>query len=159
MPDTDKDDPNKGDWPATADYPQIWLLGFVAVIWISSRVLPLGLGGLVPIGWLLVVAGVGLMIWASVHFHHAQTSINPFGQPGALITTGPFRHSRNPIYLGDTIVLTGLCLAWQTLPALILVPVFVRLIERRFILREEARLTASFPAGFAEYHRQTPRWL
>ncbi|WCR07568.1 methyltransferase family protein [Paracoccus fistulariae] len=99
------------------------------------------------------------MGWAPIHFRRARTSISPYGQPTALITGGPFRLSRNPIYLADAMVLAGLCLAAQAPYALILLPLFIRLITTRFIRREEARLAETFPQDFAAYRRRTRRWL
>ncbi|WP_185968497.1 isoprenylcysteine carboxylmethyltransferase family protein [Paracoccus sp. M683] len=147
------------NWPLTPDYPQSWALGFALAIWITGRVLPLGTAWLASVGWLIALAALVIMIWAMVHFHRSKTSPNPFGQPSALITDGPFRWSRNPIYLADAALLTGLCLAFRALPALVLIPVFVAIINRRFIAPEEARLATAFPAGFAAYANRVRRWL
>ena len=149
----------KGRWPLTVDYPPIWTLGFALAIWLIGRVLPSGAALFVALGWLLVLASFALMLWAVRHFRRANTTVNPHGQPSALVTTGPFRLSRNPIYLGDALLLVGLCLAFRALPALILIPLFVWIINRRFIGPEEARLTAAFPRDYAEYASRTRRWL
>lgn len=147
------------DWPLTADYPPVWVLVFAIGIWIIGRLLPSGADLLVALGWLMVLASLALMLWAVRHFRRAKTTVNPHGQPQRLITGGPFRLSRNPIYLGDAALLTGLCLAWRALPALILIPVFVAIINRRFIAPEEARLSAAFPDAYPTYARRTRRWL
>lgn len=146
-------------WRISADYPPLWLLVFSVGTWIIGRVLPSGADLLVAVGWLLVLAGLALMAWASVHFRRARTTINPHGQPASLITGGPFQLSRNPIYLADAMVLAGFCLAWRALPALVLVPVFIWIINRRFIIPEEARLTAAFPDAYPAYQARVRRWL
>lgn len=146
-------------WPMTLDYPPVWTALFAVVIWLIGRFLPSGAGLLVAVGWLIVLASVALMIWAAVYFKRAATSINPHGQPTALITGGPFRWSRNPIYLADVLLLIGLCLAFRALPALLLIPIFIAILKRRFIIPEEARLTAAFPVDFAAYAKRVHRWL
>ncbi|WP_157994749.1 methyltransferase family protein [Paracoccus tegillarcae] len=147
------------EWPITLDYPQIWLPVFALAIWLIGRVLPSGADLFVALGWLLVLAALALMVWSAQHFRLARTSINPHGQPDALITGGPFRFSRNPIYLADAMILIGFCLAWRALPTLILIPVFVWLINRRYIVKEEARLTAAFPETYPAYTQRVRRWL
>ena len=147
------------EWHRTADYPQVWFLGLCLLIWIAGRIFPVDTGIFATLGWILLIAGLALMGWAPIHFRRARTSISPYGQPSALITGGPFRLSRNPIYLADAMVLAGLCLAAQAPYALILLPLFIWLITTRFIRREEARLAETFPQDFAAYCRQTRRWL
>ena len=80
-------------------------------------------------------------------------------RPDALVTTGPFAISRNPIYLADALILMGLSLRWDAPIGVLLVPAFVWLITRRFILAEEARLSDHFGAAFDAYRKDTRRWL
>ncbi len=149
----------KPGWPVSADYPPVWTLGFAVAIWLIGHALRSGAALFVALGWLLVLAAFALMLWAVMHFRRANTTVNPHGQPARLITGGPFRFSRNPIYLGDALLLVGLCLAFRALPALVLIPLFVWIINRRFIGPEEARLTAAFPQDYPEYASSTRRWL
>lgn len=146
-------------WPLSLDYPPIWTALFALLIWLIGRALPSGAALLVAVGWLIVLAALALMVWAAVYFKRAATSINPHGQPTALITGGPFNWSRNPIYLADALLLIGLCLALRALPALLLIPIFISVLTRRFIIPEEARLTAAFPVDFAAYAKRVRRWL
>jgi protein-S-isoprenylcysteine O-methyltransferase Ste14 len=76
-----------------------------------------------------------------------------------LVTTGIFSRSRNPIYLGDALVLAGLALRWEAPIALVLVPLFMGTITQRFIVPEENRLRVKFRADFARYCQKTRRWL
>lgn len=146
-------------WPLSLDYPPIWTALFALLIWLIGRALPSGAALLVAVGWLIVLASLALMVWAAVYFKRAATSINPHGQPTALITGGPFNWSRNPIYLADALLLIGLCLALRALPALLLIPIFISVLTRRFIIPEEARLAAAFPVDFAAYAKRVRRWL
>jgi protein-S-isoprenylcysteine O-methyltransferase Ste14 len=144
----------------TLDYPPVWLLAFLALARVQSQVLPLGGPGLAywP-GTVLALAGVALMAAAAVQFLRARTTIVPHETPRALITTGVYRLSRNPIYLADAMLLAGLCLRWGAWPSLFLVPVFVAVITRRFILPEEARLRTAFGPEFEAWAGRVRRWL
>lgn len=145
------------------DIPPVWLLGFAALSWIQATHYPMGLdfGG----AWadfaagLLVGAGLVLTMLAVVEFRRHKTTIHPHGDTERLITSGIFRRSRNPIYLADALILTGLILWWDAVLALPLVPIFVWLLEKRFILAEEDRLRRKFRADFARYCQKTRRWL
>jgi protein-S-isoprenylcysteine O-methyltransferase Ste14 len=143
------------------DYPPLWLLLFLALAWAQSALWPTPWAGdwAAAAGGLLALAGAGLMAAAVPPFLRARTTILPHRQPSALVTSGVFRLSRNPIYLGDVLILAGLAIRWQAWPALLLVPVFVRLLTRRFIEPEEARLRAAFGPAFEAWAGRTRRWI
>ena len=144
----------------TADYPKIWLALFVLAGWLAGRLAPHGPGWLAGWGLVLALAGMALMIWAGWTMRRAQTTVDPHGQPRHLVTTGPFRLSRNPIYLADAVILAGLCLAFRApLATVPLVAGFVAVVSARFIHPEEQRLARLFPQAFAAYRRRTRRWL
>ncbi|MGB3315670.1 MAG: methyltransferase, partial [Albidovulum sp.] len=88
-----------------------------------------------------------------------KTSVIPRRDPDTLITNGVFRLSRNPIYLADVIILLGLYIAWDALVALPLIAVFMYVIQSRFILDEEERLSSLFGEPYELYKAQTRRWL
>lgn len=144
------------------DIPPVWLVGFLALAWLQVTylpVLPFRFPILSLICGLLVGGGVLLMALALIEFQKHKTTPIPHQQASALITVGIFSRTRNPIYLGDAMVLTGLTLYWGAWPSLILVPLFVMVITRRFILPEEARLRRAFGPSFALWAEKTPRWL
>lgn len=146
----------------TLDLPPVWLLGALALVWALHRLAPglaLGWWWLSPLGWLLIAAGVLAMGLAVVALVRHRTTLIPRQTPSALVTAGIFRLSRNPIYLGDALVLTGAVLVWDVWPALALVPAFVLLITRRFILAEEAALRAGFGAEADAWFDRVRRWL
>ena len=89
----------------------------------------------------------------------ARTTIIPREAPAALITGGIFRFSRNPIYLGDVLILAGVALIFGSVPGLILVPCLAWLLQERFIKGEEARLAEAFGSEFEAYMRATRRWI
>lgn len=147
--------------PLTLDLPPVWLAGFALLAWGQSRWLPLGrFGGwadwagpaLIGIGVLVGVAG----LWALIRH---KTSFIPGDTPDALVTSGAFRFSRNPIYLADAAILGGLVLTWQAVPSLVLVPAFMTLIQKRFIVGEEERIRNQFGESFAAYASRVRRWM
>ncbi|MEX0320409.1 MAG: isoprenylcysteine carboxylmethyltransferase family protein [Ruegeria sp.] len=145
------------------DLPPVWLVGFAVLAWLQSRHLPSGLsleGGFTDlISGLLIGGGVLLMVLAVVEFRRHRTTIIPHETPSAMVQTGIYKRSRNPIYLGDVLILTGLVLRFDAVLSLVLIPVFAWVLERRFILPEEDRLRRSFRADFARYERKTRRWV
>lgn len=110
-------------------------------------------------GGLLVGGGLVLMLLAFVEMRKQRTTVIPHMEADHLVTTGIFRRSRNPIYLGDVLVLAGLALRWDATVALVLVPLFIGTITQRFIIPEENRLRRKFRADFARYCQKTRRWL
>jgi len=144
----------------TADYPPVWLAGAIAAAWGLARTVPGGIGGWAfwP-GCALVAAGLALMLAAVAEMARARTTIVPHEVPSALVTSGVFRFTRNPIYLGDALVLSGLILAWDVAAALPLIVLLVWVIELRFIRPEEARLRAAFGADFDRWATRVRRWV
>jgi len=100
-----------------------------------------------------------LMLLALAEFRSQRTTPLPHMTPERLIQTGVFRRTRNPIYLGDTAVLAGLILWWDAVIALPLIPLFLWIIERRFVIPEEDRMRRTFRAEFARYCQKTRRWI
>ena len=144
------------------DLPPIWLVGFICLVWLQAWVWP-GAAFVHPIfnlaGTILFWAGIALMIWAILAFRAHKTSVVPHQVPRTIITSGPFGRSRNPIYLGDLMVLGGVILSKGAWPCLILLPIFKTILMRRFIAPEELRLKENFGTDFEHYVKKTPRWL
>lgn len=142
------------------DLPLLWLLVFAVLTGLSTILFPqpfpfaTGMPGL-----LFMAAGLGLLPWALAVMRQARTTPNPHGQPSSLVVHGPFAISRHPIYLGFLAVLLGLTLWWQAWAGLILAPAFVLLIDRRFIVPEEKRLSALFGSEYQIYKLKTRRWF
>lgn len=143
------------------DYPPVWLALGLALVWAHARLIPMppAPGWVAGLGVLLAAAGVALMLAAAARFSRARTTIIPHRDPSRLVTGGVYRLSRNPIYLGDALILAGAVLWWQAWPALWVLPGFVWIITARFIRPEEARLRAAFGAEFDAFAARTRRWL
>jgi protein-S-isoprenylcysteine O-methyltransferase Ste14 len=140
--------------------PPTWLLLFIAVAWGQSKLFPLWNAGVLGdwLGAVFVIAGVALMLASLFQFARARTTVMPREVARVLITNGVYQLSRNPIYVADALILTGLCLRWD-LAALIWAVVFVIVIDQRFIEGEEAALRAKFGAEFHDWAEKVRRWI
>lgn len=145
------------------DLPPIWLLAAATLAWAQATFLPMGLdfGGHWAgfLGGLLVGGGIVLTILALSELRRQKTTFHPHQETDHLVQSGIFGRSRNPIYLADVMILTGLILYWDAVLALPLVPLFLWLLERRFVLPEEDRLRRKFRADFARYCEKVRRWV
>ncbi len=145
------------------DIPPVWLIACLAVAWMQTTWFPMGLGfgGTWAdfVGGVLVGGGVLLLALAAMELRRARTTIMPHGQAAHLVTSGIYKRSRNPIYLGDALILAGFILRWDAVLSLALVPLFLWWIERRFVIPEEDRLRRTFRADFARYCQKTRRWV
>lgn len=143
--------------------PPIWLVAFVFLAWWQARYASAGLsfGGTWSdlIGGLCIGGGVILMLLALSEFRRWKTTPIPHHTPSALVQTGIFSKTRNPIYLGDALILAGLILRLDAVLSLPLVPIFVWVIEKRFILPEEDRMRREFRMDFARYEQKVRRWV
>jgi protein-S-isoprenylcysteine O-methyltransferase Ste14 len=125
--------------------------------WDAPRIVPW------PWAWLgavLIAAGVGLAAWALRLFVRMGTTHDPRERPTRLVTSGPYRVTRNPMYVAVTTVLAGIGLLTGSWPFLVFPPIgFVLLVSLFFIRREERILGAAFGAEYAEFRRRVRRWL
>ena len=143
------------------DLPPIWLLAFLVVSWAQAQFAPTPFPDTLgdDIGALAILCGAFVLVAAALQFRRHDTTVMPRGEPEALITSGIYGKSRNPIYLADVLFLAGFSLWWGSVLGLVLVPVFMALLKRRFIEGEEARLSAAFGQAYEEYRKETRRWL
>lgn len=145
------------------DMPPVWLVGFLALAWVQVTRFDAGLtlDGVVVdfLGGLLVGGGFLLIALAFMEFRKHRTTIIPHETPARLIQSGIFSRTRNPIYLGDVMLLSGFILSWDAVLSLPLIPIFAWILEKRFIEPEEDRLRRTFRMDFARYAEKTRRWI
>jgi protein-S-isoprenylcysteine O-methyltransferase Ste14 len=143
--------------------PPVWLAGFIAAAWGMARIwAPLGDApgwALLWPGWALIAAGIALAVWSAVAFRRARTTIVPHQNPSALVETGPYRFSRNPIYLADLAILAGAILILGAPLALILLVPFQQVLLRLFILPEEAVLARELGQPYLDFKARIRRWV
>lgn len=111
------------------------------------------------VGVLPILLGIALAIWGERQFKKAGTAVLPFSKPSALVTTGPFVFTRNPMYLGMMLCLLGWFLALGSLGPILVIPAFALLIHHRFVVREEAFMEQHFGDSYIAYKSRVRRWL
>ncbi len=126
----------------------------------NQLALPLDLGTMTrPLGWLAVGIGLALFAWTLWTFMHHRTTVNPYVAASSLCTGGPFRYSRNPIYLGDWFILAGVSLLLGTFWPLVFAPLIWIMIRFGVIRHEETHLEAKFGDAYREYRTRVRRWI
>ena len=112
-----------------------------------------------PGGAVLFAAGFGTMIWAWWLFRRAGTPIRPTDRPARLVTAGPYRISRNPMYLGIVAMLLGIALAVGSWPMLIAPVGFFAFMSAVFIPFETERLRRIFGEEYDSYAKRVREWI
>jgi protein-S-isoprenylcysteine O-methyltransferase Ste14 len=141
--------------------PLLFLAPFVAAygagrVW-ARVLLPDGVA--MVVGPTLLVAGVVLEAWALGTLLRRRTSPAPWQPTTVLVTSGPYRWSRNPVYLADAVIYLGGALWVNSLPVLPGLPVAVALAQWLAIMPEERYLEGLFGRGYREYRKRVRRWL
>ena len=110
-------------------------------------------------GVLLVVNAIVLILWAAILFQRAGTAIKPIQQSSTLIASGPYRITRNPMYLGMIGVLLGIAVVLGSVVPFLVVLGFAGVLECRFIREEEASLERTFGRMYLDYKAKARRWM
>ena len=108
---------------------------------------------------LLIAPAVLLALWCLLLFRRAGTAVEPWHPSTVLVTGGPYRFSRNPIYLAMAVAFAGLACAVDSLWLLALLPVLVLALDRGVIAREEPYLQHRFGEAYRSYRARVRRWL
>lgn len=106
-----------------------------------------------------LVFGVGLSAWSIGLFRQVRTSLVPIAPSTALVTQGPYRLTRNPMYLGLALVYAGVAFWLQLSWGLLLLPVVLILVYYLVIVREERYLERKFGEAYVRYRAEVRRWL
>lgn len=150
--------PNRWPWPPM-------IVGFTAIAAVAlSQIAPTG-GWFPPsvgtqlVGGAIVAVGLGLDVWAMLTMRRHNANILPHRAATALVTTGPFALSRNPIYLANTLLLAGAGLVLMNAWLVGAAAAQAWLVSRLAIRREEAHLAIRFGDAWRAYAAKVPRWL
>jgi len=111
------------------------------------------------VGLTLLVLGFLLRVWATVHFYAHRMHVISLEPQKTLITTGPYRFTRNPLYLGGNVfIFFGAALLFGSPTALLATTIHIPLMDL-FIRREEKQLERVFGGAWQDYKKRVRRWL
>jgi protein-S-isoprenylcysteine O-methyltransferase Ste14 len=111
------------------------------------------------LGIIPIIAGVILNLLADKIFKEQKTTVKPDQKPVVLIDYGPFRFSRNPMYLGMTLMLIGTGILLGSISSFIGAVIFISAMEFYFIPDEERTMLEAFGEEFEKYKRKVRRWI
>jgi protein-S-isoprenylcysteine O-methyltransferase Ste14 len=111
------------------------------------------------LGGLLALAAVGVSRWARREMNGAGTNVSPYHPATAIVQTGPFHFSRNPLYVSLTAFYVGIALLVNTLWPLILLPPVLVVMHIGVVSREERYLEAKFGEEYRAYKARVRRWV
>ncbi len=146
---------------AIAPPPVVYLVPLVAGL-ILHWVFPVRFlhdGFQLGIGLPLVGVGIILAVWAVRTFRRVGTSVNIYKPTKVIAIEGPFRFSRNPMYLSLSLAYVGIAVSLNALWALLLLPIALFLTQYGVIIREEHYLERKFGEEYLQYKRRVRRWL
>jgi protein-S-isoprenylcysteine O-methyltransferase Ste14 len=144
--------------------PPLWFIVTFAAGFELDRIVPwvpAWMAGMVPraAGLLLMIVSGVLALLAFLCFRRRRTTVLPWKQPAALIRSGPFAFSRNPLYLSLTLLTMGGALLGGLPWVLLLVPLPVAMLDRVVIPFEEMQLRRTLGGDYDAYCLKVRRWL
>jgi len=150
--------------PSALPWPPLLVVAVVVAGGLAGWLYPLPWPGLDDwparlVGYGLGIAGIALVAWSIVTLRRAGTTVQPHEAADRLVTDGPFRWRRNPIYIGDLLILLGLAELTHNIWFVILTPVLALALYWLAILPEERHLEARFGQAYRDYKERTRRWL
>ena len=144
--------------------PPLYMLIFAVLMWLLDKYMPVthwASPSWQLVGWMVVALGVLIDLFSMGLFIRAGTSPNPFQPENAskLVSTGLYRLTRNPMYLGLLVLLTGWVIHLGSLTPLALLPLFVITLNAFQIKPEEQVLETIFGLEYTEYKKRVRRWI
>ncbi len=111
------------------------------------------------LGIVILITGAIVNVMADNLFRKSGTTVRPLEESITLVTTGLYRFSRNPMYLGFVLILIGVAVLCGSLTPFFVAALFAALMDREFIALEEKMLARKFGAAWQEYQAKTRRWI
>ena len=140
--------------------PPLLVAGLLAIAWGLVRLAPVPIGPPLPaLGVLVLFLAVALIGWALLALLRAGNDPRPDRPDAALVERGPFRFSRNPVYLGFLIGMLGIALRWGDLWGWLALLATHGVLDRLVVRREEAYLAARFGPVYDAYRARVRRWV
>ena len=107
----------------------------------------------------LLIFGLVFNIWSSNYFNKVKTTVKPFEESNYLVTEGLFKYSRHPMYFGMVLALAGLFILLGSVTPSVVIPLFIWIITKKFILVEEKALEDKFGEDYLKYKNKVRRWI
>lgn len=162
---TDRNAPAAGEERANSfPWPPVLFVLAIAAAWAMGRASPLGWPGIDDLGARVVgigfgIAGVVLITTAILALRRHKTTVMPHGKSSTLVTSGPFGFFRNPIYLGEVLILLTLAELTKNVWFVAAAAAFALAVTLLQILPEERHLESLFGEAYRDYKRHTRRWI
>ena len=153
------------DKPGVIAPPPLLMLGTLIVALVLDRLMPVDV---LPAGWgttalvigiSLMALGIGVAVSGLIAFHRAGTNVEPHKPALVLVGDGPYRYTRNPMYIGLILCLLGISVISSTDWGLPMAIVLWQILHHGVVLREEAYLTAKFGQPYTDFLARTHRWI
>jgi protein-S-isoprenylcysteine O-methyltransferase Ste14 len=156
------DAPGNADNPGVIAPPPLIYAGALAIGLLANRryrlaFLPRGLRRV--LGWPLIFGGLVIGILGVREMKRAGTNVDPRESTTAIVTGGPYRFTRNPLYLSMTLIYGGITTLANALPAALLLPIVLAIMRRGVIEREERYLERKFGDEYLDYKARVRRWI
>ena len=155
-----------GDHPNVLVWPPVLFAGAVGLAWLAGLMLPLDFlqtygvaGWQFWLGLVIAILGVFLGLSGILAFRRAGTHVHPNHPALVVVRDGPYRMTRNPMYLGAVLFLIGLALFASLEWLVLLIPPVVAILHIGVILREERYMLKKFGTEYSDYLARTHRWL
>ena len=143
--------------------PLLYVAGLAAA-WLLDRAWPLRMAIGSPAvrtagAWLFLLVWLGMMLWALATFRGARTTMVPNRPATSLATNGPYRVTRNPMYVSLVALYVSVAILLNSWWPFMLLPLVVLAVQRFVIAREERYLASAFPVDYPAYCLRVRRWL
>ena len=140
-------------------FPPVILLASIVLQIILLFSFPISVDLSSLLGLILILSGISLVFVSFRFMRKMKTTFIPDGTPEVLISSGPFKFSRNPIYLGMLTILVGVAFLMSSLSAIIIAFVFGIIINFTWIAHEEKKLQELFSEDWENYSSKVRRWI
>ena len=140
-------------------FPPVILLASIVLQIILLFSFPISVDLSSLLGLILILSGISLVFVSFRFMRKMKTTFIPDGTPEVLISSGPFKFSRNPIYLGMLTILVGVAFLMSSLSAIIIAFMFGIIINFTWIAHEEKKLHELFSEDWENYSSKVRRWI
>lgn len=142
--------------------PPVYLFAALLLMWLTHRYIPIFQYVYEPVAYLGIIAvlfGITMAGISAGMFKRAGTGLEPFDEATVLVTSGFYRVSRNPMYMGMFLMLLGVAFLMGSIGALLPILIFILIIRNNFVLGEERFMQATFGQQYLQYKSEVRRWI